>query len=91
MRFTRLVPILSSRPIRLLVAALSISALAACSGVEIVGSTADRVWIKSPAFSIADTNGLAQQHCAKLDKTAELETDLSVAQGTDNILVYVCK
>lgn len=83
--------LLSTGSFRSLLVVLSVVGVSACSGVEIVGSTADRVWIKSAAFSVGSTNGLAQEHCGKLGKTAELESDMSVAQGSDNILVYVCK
>lgn len=62
-----------------------------CSGVEIVGSNSTHVWVRSPVLSVGDSNGLAQGYCAKLGKTATLESDLTVAQGDNSILVYKCE
>lgn len=69
---------------------ISLTGLSACSGVEIVGKSDTHVWIKNPALSIGDSDGLAQSYCSGLGKTAGLETDLSIAGGNSNILVYSC-
>jgi len=69
---------------------IALIAVAACSGVEIVGANETHVWIRNPALSLGDSNELAQQHCSLYGKTAVLESDLSVADGANSILVYAC-
>lgn len=78
------------RYLRLLGPLIAFFGLVACSGVEIVGANETRVWIRSPVLSIGSSNNLAQEHCAKFGKSAVLESDMSVSEGTTSILVYAC-
>lgn len=73
-----------------MVPVIALIAVAACSGVEIVGANETHVWVRNSAFGLGDSNELAQRHCLLYDKTAVLESDLSVADGANSILVYTC-
>jgi len=82
-------PVLSSG-LCLVVPVIALIAVAACSGVEIVGANKTHVWVRNPMLGLGDSNELAQRHCSLYDKTAVLENDLSVADGANSILVYTC-
>lgn len=79
-------------PLRLtyLLTAVSLLGVAACAGSEIVGSSDTHVWVRNSVLSVSDGTALAQKYCEGIGKTAALESDLSVADGANNILVYAC-
>ncbi len=82
---------LFSRRFRLPVLAVILLGVASCTGVEIVGGNETNVWIKNPFLSIGGSDDLAQKHCSIYGKTAVLESDLAVGDGTNSILVYACE
>lgn len=65
-------------------------AVAGCTSGEIVGANETHVWVKNSALSMGDSKELAQKHCSQFGKTAVLESDLSIADGANSILVYAC-
>lgn len=75
---------------RIMISVFVLFGLASCTGVEIVGANETRVWIRNPVLSITNSNTLAQDHCSIYGKTAMLESDLSVGDTGDSILVYTC-
>ena len=86
-----MIRILTVFPPRFLVLMIAMAVLTGCAGAEIVGANETNVWIKNSALNIGDTAELAQKHCSIYGKTAELESDLSIAEGANSITVYTCK
>ncbi len=68
--------------------------LTSCAGIavssEIVGSTADRVWIKRPFLVEGDSDEIAAEFCAKTDRTAVFESEMAISDAK-RIAIYLCQ
>ena len=72
-----------------LIILLTISGCADISS-EIVGSDSDHVWIRKPTIGDGGSDIMADEHCARYNKTAVFETEMTISKGK-RINVYACQ
>lgn len=76
----------------LLVSLLIPGLVGACTNIsaEVVGTSADRIWIKKPLISEGGAADMAAEHCAESGRTAAFESEMSIADGK-RIDIYRCQ